>query len=789
MSANWTSLLERLTPHISKNFVGLVLVNTAIVLVAILVGNPQSIESDVALGWSFWLTCIGRSIVPAAIASILVSLVARKTLTAREIHRFPDRQAQEPPPMETRWVDGEDRSARKTGGYGDRDTRDERSSRGFDRLLLDAIQAIENAPDFDRALEATLRQICQFAEWDYGEAWVLSGDRQALQSHPSHYVRPDLCITTRKEIEEFRQYSEGLTFLPGEGLPGQIWTQLRAEWIENLCAEPSRVYLREPLARQCGFKAALGIPLKANNRVANGESSPILAILIFFILDPDAEDRHFVRFCSDVGSQLGAILAQKSLHDRFQAYLSATTDVMLAFDAQGYCLKIAPTRTQAAYRDAHGEVGRALHDIFDPDLARSFIGSIWQVLSTKATVHIEYCLTIPSEDSDRLAVGSSENDRDGKNVVWFSTAISPLSEDTVMWIARDITECKRVERALQEQKTYLGLVLDNIPQQVFWKDTNLVFRGCNQNWAKSAHLDRAEDAVGKTDYDLLPNLEMADFFRDKDRQVLDTDTPQLHALVSKQRPDANGQTIWLDVSRIPMHDAGGNIIGVVGVLEDITQRKEAEEALRREQAKSERLLLNVLPKEIANQLKEEEGAIASSVDEATVLFADIVGFTPLSARLSARELVDLLNQIFSEFDRLAESHGLEKIKTIGDAYMVAGGIPIPRTDSARAVAKMALDMQRAISRFQTDRGETFQIRIGINTGPVVAGVIGIKKFIYDLWGDTVNVASRMESTGVPGSIQVTETTYEQLRDKYRFQMRGFVEVKGKGKMKTYWLLN
>ncbi|MBE9042590.1 PAS domain-containing protein, partial [Oscillatoriales cyanobacterium LEGE 11467] len=352
----------------------------------------------------------------------------------------------------------------------------------------------------------------------------------------------------------------------------------------------------------------------------------------------------------------------------------------------------------------------------------------------------------------------------------------------------DITECKRVERALQEQQTYLRLVLDNIPQQVFWKDTNLVFRGCNKNWASSAHLARAEDAVGKTDYDLLPSREIADFFRARDRQTIESNTPQLHTIISKQRPDVEGKVIWLDVSRIPMHDACGNTIGVIGVLEDITQRKEAEEALRQEQAKSERLLLNVLPREIAAQLKEEEGAIASAVDEATVLFADIVGFTSLSVRLSATELVDVLNQIFSEFDRLAETHGLEKIKTIGDAYMVAGGIPLPIANSAEAIAQMALDMQRAIARFKTDRGETFQIRIGINTGPVVAGVIGIKKFIYDLWGDTVNVASRMESTGVPGGIQVTEATYLQLQERYRFERRGIVDIKGKGQMETYWLV-
>jgi class 3 adenylate cyclase len=149
----------------------------------------------------------------------------------------------------------------------------------------------------------------------------------------------------------------------------------------------------------------------------------------------------------------------------------------------------------------------------------------------------------------------------------------------------------------------------------------------------------------------------------------------------------------------------------------------------------------------------------------------------------------LLNAIFSTFDQLAEQHGVEKIKTLGDAYMVAGGLPVPREDHAEAIAQMALDMQREIASFQGDDGKPLCLRIGINTGPVVAGVIGIKKFIYDLWGDTVNVASRMESQGVPGCIQVTATTYECLKDKFLFEERGTTLIKGKGEMMTYWLID
>jgi class 3 adenylate cyclase len=214
---------------------------------------------------------------------------------------------------------------------------------------------------------------------------------------------------------------------------------------------------------------------------------------------------------------------------------------------------------------------------------------------------------------------------------------------------------------------------------------------------------------------------------------------------------------------------------------------ELYEQARTAQEQSERLLLNILPKAIAERLKQEPQTIADSFEEVTVLFADLVSFTELSACIPANELVTRLNEIFSTFDLLAQQHGLEKIKTIGDAYMVVGGLPTPKADHAEAIAKMALDMQQAIKRFTRNDGEPFVIRIGINSGPVVAGVIGLNKFIYDLWGDTVNTASRMESQGIAGCIQVTESTYERLRDEFIFEERGVLQVKGKGEMVTYFL--
>ncbi len=281
-------------------------------------------------------------------------------------------------------------------------------------------------------------------------------------------------------------------------------------------------------------------------------------------------------------------------------------------------------------------------------------------------------------------------------------------------------------------------------------------------------------------------------------QGKDTDQPAIDELraalregksctvvLSNYRKD--GTHFWNELTISPIYDAQGNVTHFVGIQMDITQRKQAQEALRDQQQQTEKLLLNILPKPIAEQLKLHPSTIADSFEEVSVLFADLVGFTEFSAHRSATEVVEMLNRIFSKFDQLAEKHGLEKIKTIGDAYMVVAGLPTPRLDHAEAIAEMALDIQQAIVKVSAQTGETFSIRIGINSGPVVAGVIGLKKFSYDLWGDTVNIASRMESLGIADAIQVTAQTYERLRDKYLFEEQGVISVKGKGEMTTYLL--
>jgi adenylate cyclase len=209
--------------------------------------------------------------------------------------------------------------------------------------------------------------------------------------------------------------------------------------------------------------------------------------------------------------------------------------------------------------------------------------------------------------------------------------------------------------------------------------------------------------------------------------------------------------------------------------------------LQAEKSKSDALLLNILPASIVERMRQGEVAIADRFPEATILFSDLVGFTNLASRSSPGQIIDILNNLFSAFDALAKRLRLEKIKTIGDAYMVAGGLPEEQPEHAVAVAEMALRMIEEVHQVGTRFGETLEVRIGIHSGDVVAGIIGQHRFIYDVWGDTVNTASRLESSGLPNRIQISEATYHRVRDKFRCELRGPVEVKGKGTMLTYFL--
>lgn len=249
---------------------------------------------------------------------------------------------------------------------------------------------------------------------------------------------------------------------------------------------------------------------------------------------------------------------------------------------------------------------------------------------------------------------------------------------------------------------------------------------------------------------------------------------------------ANELTVMASFLEFSFNIINVSLIVYLVLLYFLKRKNHAHELLAREKETSEALLLNVLPKEVAPALKAGH-VIAQRYEDASVLFADVVGFTPMSAHMSAEQMVDLLNRLFSKFDYLVAGYGIEKIRTIGDNYMVASGVPRPRTDHAQAICGLALDMIHSVESLEEPRPPRFDIRVGVNSGPMVAGVIGLHKFQYDLWGYAVNTASRMESHGSAGSVQITDATHKLIADSYECEPRGVVDIKGKGAMSTWWL--
>jgi guanylate cyclase len=238
---------------------------------------------------------------------------------------------------------------------------------------------------------------------------------------------------------------------------------------------------------------------------------------------------------------------------------------------------------------------------------------------------------------------------------------------------------------------------------------------------------------------------------------------------------------WFSTTMLALNVVVGGSVVFALLAVFARQRQDAQD-------RADTLLLNILPRSIADKLKAKPQTIADAFTEASILFADVADFTPMAERVSPVRVVEMLDQLFGHFDDLAERYQLEKIKTMGDCYMAAAGIPVPRPDHASAVAQMALDMLEAVREQGVMGSLGFELRIGINSGPVVAGVIGRKRFLYDLWGDAVNTAGRMQTEGTPGHIQITRATYELLRDEFVCEPRGTVAVKGKGEMETWYLL-
>ncbi len=381
-----------------------------------------------------------------------------------------------------------------------------------------------------------------------------------------------------------------------------------------------------------------------------------------------------------------------------------------------------------------------------------------------------------------------------RNQLNLSRRRQQLSQQNAL-LLKEVRERKQIEDALRQTEAKYRSIFENATEGIFQTSEAGGYLQVNPALAQIYGYDSPQDLI-----DSISNVGKQLYVQPKRRDELVAYLRQFGKITGAESEifRKDGSHIWVSETLHKVEDNNGHFLYYEGIVHDITERRSMEMELRQQRQQADRLLINILPFQIAQRLKAGVRTIAEDLENVTVLFADLVEFTAASRQMTPKELVELLNEVFSTFDRLAERYHLEKIKTIGDAYMLAGGLsgykardkasPSQHVEHLQAVAAMAIDMRQAIGNFHRPDGTPFQLRVGMHMGPVMAGVIGRRKFAYDLWGDTVNIASRMETTGMAGRIQVTPVVHEKLASQFHFERRGTIALKGSGLMETYWLL-
>ena len=641
-----------------------------------------------------------------------------------------------------------------------------------------------------KALTAILPVICDSLGWDTAELWMpeageklLSGSKRVNAIADPNSLR---CVASWKKrsvsIPKFAGFAEQMTCGFGEGLPGLVWASGSPQWIVDVTESDS--FLRREIAAEEGLHGAFGFPILGDYEQENS-ARYVLGVMTFFSHEVQCFDEELLQTMATIGSQIGQFIKRKQAEialreseEQLRDLFENATDLIQSIGADGHFLYVNRAWQETlGYSEA--EIAEmTVFDIIHPNSSPESIDILYQAILKKTVNENTFypdsiqAIFITKNNEQILLEGS------------ISCKFSEGSLVAIRAILRDITARKVAEDALAKSVSLLQATFDSTADGILAIDRSGKIVTFNREFVEMWGIPNEVMALrddATTIAFIMNQLKEPQAFQERIESLYEQPEAESYDLLEFQ--DGRCFERYSEPQRL-----GDKIIGRVWSYHDITERKQAEDALREEQEKSEKLLLNILPKVIAERLKQNETTIAEYFPEVTVLFADIVGFTALSAVMNPIDLVELLNKIFSRFDLLCDRHGLEKIKTIGDAYMVVGGLPCPRADHAEAIAQMALDMQTEIARFNTNNRKYFSIRVGIHSGPVVAGVIGIKKFIYDLWGDTVNLASRMESHGLSWRIQVSETTYKLLEHKYLFQERGIIDVKGKGGMRTYLLV-
>lgn len=640
------------------------------------------------------------------------------------------------------------------------------------------------------AIAEILPVVCHSLGWQAAELWMpeigeklLSATKRKIPISDPNLLRCVARWTKRSiSIPKFVEVAEQMTFAVGEGFTGRVWGSGSSEWIADVAENDT--FIRREIAAEEGIHGAFGFPILGDYDQELSARS-VLGVMTVFSLEVQSFDEELLQTMTTIGSEIGQFIKRKQAEsalreseEKLRDLFENASDLIQSIGADGNFLYVNRAwQKTLGYSEAE-IASMTVFDIIHPNSSQESIDILYQAIHKKTIYENTFY-----PDSIQAIFITKYN-----QPIWLEGSISCKFAEgqlvAIRAILRDITARKQAEDALAKSVSLLQATFDSTADGILAIDRTGRIVTYNREfvemWGIPNEVMALRDDATMVAF-VLEQLKEPEAFQDRIESLYEHPEAESYDLLEFK--DGRYFERYSEPQRL-----GDKIIGRVWSYHDITERKQAEDALREEQEKSEKLLLNILPKAIAERLKRNETTIAEYFPEVTVLFADIVGFTHLSTLMNPIDLVELLNQIFSSFDMICDRLGLEKIKTIGDAYMVVGGLPEPRADHAEAIAQMALDMQREIARFNAHNNKYFSIRIGIHSGPVVAGVIGIKKFIYDLWGDTVNIASRMESHGLPWRIQVSEDTYKLLENKYLFDQRGTVNVKGKGAMTTYLLI-
>ncbi len=629
------------------------------------------------------------------------------------------------------------------------------------RLITIIVHAISTAPNLKEALHAALELIVENTGWIFGEAWLLDHTGNYLIHSNASYARPEYA----ENLAEFDASSQKYRVVPNMGLPGRVWVSKKPEWQKDITSLDEKTYFRLRHAVKANLKAALGIPVIADETV--------IAVLVFYMDEVHEEDTDIIEILSTAAHQFGAMLRAKQMEEirRLQsAALEASANGIVITDKDGNITWANPAYSRLTGYKVEEVIGRNPRILKSGKHPKSFYKNLWDTILSGKSWH--------GEMINRRKDGVLYNEEQ---------TITPTRDESgnithFIAIKQDITARKRTEEELRK----LARAVEQSGHAIIITDLEGNIEFVNPAFTEITGYT-PEEVLGKNTNILRSGKHDASFYKNL-WEVISRGDVWYGELINRRK---DGKLYWESATISPIFDEKGNITHYLAVKENISERKAIEESLRLEKERTDALLRNIFPEKVVEEIKATGAATPTLYEHSSIMFADFKNFTQTAEQLPPQELIDLVAHYFSAFDAIVEKYNVEKLKTIGDNYMCASGLPEPSLTHAEDIARAALDMLAFVKEEKQKRSKQglpfWDIRIGISSGPVVAGVVGQKKYAYDVWGDTVVMAARMEASGEVGKVNVSRSTYELLRDKFKCTYRGVVSAKHKGEVEMYFV--